>query len=127
MRKRSFKFIIEKTKTGYSCFEESKPIYSSGKSIHELQLNSLEAVNLFLDGSGQSVKMNNLEFEIDYKQFFDFYKVINSKYLAARIGMNESLLSQYITGKKKPSKKQVNRIAEGLNEIGKELIELSLV
>ena len=37
------------------------------------------------------------------------------------------LLSQYVNGKKNPSKKQVNRIVDGLHEIGKELLELTLV
>jgi len=41
--------------------------------------------------------------------------------------MNQSLLSQYVNGKKKPSKKQVERIVDGLHDIGKELIELTLV
>ena len=41
--------------------------------------------------------------------------------------MNETLLSQYVNGIKKPSKKQVNRIVDGLHEIGRELMELTLV
>ena len=41
--------------------------------------------------------------------------------------MNELLLSQYVNGKKKPFKKQVNRIVDGLHEIGKEHLELTLV
>ena len=41
--------------------------------------------------------------------------------------MNESLLSQYVSGKKIPSKKQVHRIIDGLHEIGQELIEINLV
>ena len=68
-----------------------------------------------------------IHFEIDFKQFFEYYKVINSKHLAKRIGMNESLLSQYVNGKKQPSKKQIERIIDGLHEIGKELTELILV
>jgi hypothetical protein len=125
--KKKYKFLIEKTSTGYSAYEVEQPIFTTGKTILELQNAAVEAVNLFLEGSSKSVKLQNVEFEIDYKQFFDYYKIINSKYLASRIGMNESLLSQYINGKKKPSKKQINRIAEGLHEIGKELMELTLV
>ncbi|MBK8701768.1 MAG: XRE family transcriptional regulator [Saprospiraceae bacterium] len=124
---KSFNFIIEKTKTGYSAYCESAPVFTSGRTIHDLQNNALEAINLFLSESGKSVGTNKLSFEFDFRQFFDFYKVINSKHLASRIGMNESLLSQYVTGKKKPSKKQVSRLVAGLHEIGKELMELTLV
>lgn len=122
-----YKFIIEKTKSGYSAYEHENPIYTTGSSIHEMQLNALEACQLFTEESNKKIKLNDLVFELDFKQFFEYYKIINSKHLARRIGMNESLLSQYITGVKKPSKKQINRIVEGLHEIGKELTELILV
>ena len=91
-------------------------------------LNALEAVNLFEEDSNKKQSSaNDLQFEIDFKQFFEYYKVINSKHLAQRIGMNETLLSQYVNGKKNPSKQQIERIIGGLHEIGKELTELILV
>jgi len=33
---------------------------------------------------------------MDFKQFFQFYEVLNSKFLAKRIGMNPILLSHYV-------------------------------
>ena len=122
-----FKFIVERTRTGYSAYEQNHPIFTTGDTILELQMNALEASNLYMEEQGKKVTRSNLDFEIDFKQFFEFYKVINAKHLAQRIGMNESLLSQYATGKKKPSKKQVERIIDGLHEIGKELLEINLV
>jgi transcriptional regulator with XRE-family HTH domain len=124
---KEFKFIIEKTKTGYSGFSEEYPIFTSGRTIYELQKNALEATNLHLEDDVNSLTLENIAFEIDFKQFFEFYKVINAKHLAQRINMNESLLSQYVNGVKKPSKKQVDKIVDGLNDIGKELMELTLV
>jgi len=124
---RKLKFIIERSKTGYAAYEKKEPIYTTGKTILELQKNALEAAKLFFEDNKIKISLSHLEFEIDFKQFFEYYKIINSKHLAARIGMNESLLSQYVRGKKKPSKKQVNRIVDGLHEIGKELLELTLV
>jgi transcriptional regulator with XRE-family HTH domain len=122
-----FKFIVERTRTGYSSYEQNHPIFTTGGTILELQVNALEASNLYMEEQGKRVTRSHLDFEIDFKQFFEFYKVINAKHLAQRIGMNESLLSQYVTGKKKPSKKQVERIIDGLHEIGKELLEINLV
>jgi len=58
------------------------------------------------------------------QSFFEFYKVINAKALSERIGMNQSLLAQYITGKKKPSPTQVERILKGVQQIGRELAEI---
>ncbi len=123
-----YKFVIERSKTGYSAYEKKRPIYTYGDTIHEMRLNALEAVNLYEEEFEKKPStLSALSFEIDFKQFFDYYKVINSKHLAKRIGMNESLLSQYVNGKKNPSKKQVERIIDGLHEIGKELTELVLV
>jgi DNA-binding transcriptional regulator YdaS (Cro superfamily) len=82
-------------------------------------------MNLFLSEQGARVTSENIEFEIDIPQFFQYYRVINSKFLARRIGMNESLLSQYVHGIKKPSATQTNRILAGIREIGVELSNLN--
>ena len=122
-----YKFITEKTKTGYSAYCSNKPIFTTGQTIHDLQINAIDATNLYFEDLGITVTQENIELEIDFKQFFEYYQVISAKHLALRIGMNETLLSQYVNGVKRPSKKQLNRIVVGLNEIGRELIELSLV
>ncbi len=54
-------------------------------------------------------------------QFFKFYKVINAKALSKRIGINQSLLAQYIKGIKKPSTAQTRRILKGVRDVGREL------
>jgi hypothetical protein len=123
-----YKFILERSRTGYSAFEEKMPIYTTGGTLLDVKMNALAAVNLFEEENDQKPSnLVDIELSIDFKQFFEYYKVINAKHLAKRIGMNETLLSQYVTGKKKPSPKQVERIAEGLHEIGQELTELKLL
>ncbi len=123
-----YSFVVERTSTGFSAYENRLPIFTAGSTIHELRANALEAISLYEEESNAEGSVyNEVEFEIDLKQFFDYYKVINAKHLAVRIGMNETLLSQYVNGKKRPSKKQVERIIDGLHEIGKELTELILV
>ena len=113
--------IVEKTKTGYSAYAEKYPVYTVGKSLEELKSNILEAVNLSLEKSGKSVTENDLKIVLDLPQFFEFYKVINAKALSERIGMNQSLLAQYIKGVKKPSRTQTNRILKGVQQVGREL------
>jgi transcriptional regulator with XRE-family HTH domain len=53
--------------------------------------------------------------------------VINAKFLAKKIGMNETLLSQYVQGRKRPSDLQTNKILEGIHQIGRELSEINLI
>jgi predicted RNase H-like HicB family nuclease len=113
--------IVEKTKTGYSAYTEKFPVYTVGKSPQELKSNILEAINLYFDQKKKDVKEEDLRIQLDLAQFFEFYKVINAKALSERIGMNQSLLAQYIKGIKKPSPSQTTRILKGVQQVGKEL------
>ena len=98
-----------------------------GKNFEELKANMLEALNLYLDFSEKKlVTAESIITKIDLPSFFEFYSVINAKALSKRINMNESLLSQYVTGKKEPSEKQINRILTGVKELGKELMQLEI-
>lgn len=119
--------IVEKTKTGYSAYTEKFPVYSVGKSLEELKANLLEALNLYQDRRGKTVDENDLRMMLDLQQFFEFYKVINAKALSERIGMNQSLLAQYIKGIKKPSPKQASRILKGVQQVGKELAGIRFI
>ena len=123
--RKKIKLVVEKTDTGLSAYCKDYPVYTTGLSFTELVNHAVEAMNLFLLEQGAQVTETNMEFEIDIPQFFQYYRVINSKFLARRIGMNESLLSQYVHGVKKPSAAQTNRILAGIREIGQELSNLN--
>ncbi|MCH2215927.1 MAG: helix-turn-helix transcriptional regulator [Flavobacteriales bacterium] len=126
-RKKKILLTVEKTNTGFSAYSEGYSIFTTGMSIPELINNAYEATELF--AQDQDVKMASIEikFEIDFKQFFQFYKVLNAKFLAEKIGMNASLLSQYVQGHKKPSDKQTEKILEGIHQIGQELSGINLL
>ena len=124
---KKIKMIVEKTDTGFSAFSEDFPIYTTGRTIPELIDNALEAANLLFEEDDIRIEQENLKFEIDFKQFFQYYKVINAKFLANKIGMNPTLLSQYVQGRKKPSDAQTEKILLGIHQIGKELSEINLI
>jgi predicted RNase H-like HicB family nuclease len=125
--KKKIKLVVEKTETGFSAFCEDYPIYTTGRTISELIDNAFEATNLYFEDKNIQLSHENLKFEIDFKQFFQYYKVINSKFLASKIGMNPTLLSQYVQGHKKPSESQTEKILSGIQQIGKELSEINLI
>ncbi len=129
MKKIKKKIIItlEKTDTGFSAYANDYPIFTTGRTIPELLQNIFEAASLYFEEEGYKLSHENFRYEIDFKQFFQYYKVINSKFLAEKIGMNPTLLSQYVKGHKKPSKKQQEKILTGLHEIGEELAEIRLI
>lgn len=113
--------IVERTKTGYSAYAEKYPVYTVGSSLEELKTNILESLNFYFEKQGKIITAKDLQINLDLPQFFDFYKVINAKALSERIGMNQSLLAQYIKGNKKPSPTQTQRILKGVQQIGSEL------
>jgi hypothetical protein len=120
------KIKVNKEETGYSAntlvFDNF--IATEAENFEELKANILEAVNLAFEDNGFVYTIDEIQFEYDLESFFDFYKVINAKALSERIGMNQSLLNQYIRGVKKPSKPQAKRILQGVQQIGRELSEV---
>ncbi len=126
-KKGKLKVIVEKTNTGFSAYADKYPVFTAGETIAELTENAVDAFNLYYDDEGIEVKASNIELYFDLELFFKYYPVINSRYLADRIGMHPTLLSQYVNGKKKASDKQTKRIMLGIHEIGKELSELNLM
>jgi DNA-binding transcriptional regulator YdaS (Cro superfamily) len=123
--KKKILVIIEKTNDGFSAFAEDYPVFTAGSSMNELIINIKEAFILYFDD--ENFNDARLSYEIDFNQFFKYYKVLNSKALADRIGMNPTLLSQYVSGHKKPSASQSRRILYGINTIGQELAEMRII
>lgn len=129
MKKPAIKMNVIKEDSGYSAHVEIGHdfIGTQGETFQELKDNILEAVNLAFETKGIVYTIDEIKFQYDLESFFAFYKVINAKALSQRIGMNQSLLSQYIKGIKKPSTTQTKRILQGVQQIGRELSEVSFL
>jgi len=118
---------VEKTSTGFSAYADDYPVFTTGNTMTELKSNIVEAINLYNEEMKlPSVNESQITINLDLPQFFEYFKVINAKALSSRVGMNQSLLAQYVGGQKKPSAKQVEKILSGIRELGKELTELQL-
>jgi hypothetical protein len=125
MKRNSVKIMVIKEDKGYSATSDigNRFIATESEELDTLKTNILEALNLAFEDKGILYSIKDLRFEYDLESFFSFYKVINAKALAERIGMNQSLLAQYIKGIKKPSPAQTRRILMGVQQIGRELSE----
>lgn len=119
--------IVECTSTGYSSYAVKYPVATTGKDLHHLKKNILEALNLYFEKDSKIISEENIKINIDLPQFFEHYKVINVEALSERIGMNQNLLLEYIKGVKKPSSSQTEKILKGIQKIGVELSELSFL
>ena len=64
-------------------------------------------------------------YKMDIESFFEWFQGVLTKAGISKLtGMNQSLVSQYANGLKKPSKKQTNRIQTALHEFGEELLQI---
>ncbi|MCB0497079.1 MAG: helix-turn-helix transcriptional regulator [Cyclobacteriaceae bacterium] len=129
MKKPKIQMVVNKEDLGYSALYDKGDVFiaTQADTFEELKKNVLEAVNLSFEEEGLVYANDEIAFSYDLESFFDFYKVINAKALSERIGMNQSLLAQYIRGIKKPSPKQTKRILKGVQQIGKELTEAEFI
>ncbi|MBK9982002.1 MAG: XRE family transcriptional regulator [Saprospiraceae bacterium] len=129
MKKPGIVMTITKEDVGYSAYAYIKPysINTQGDTFEELQEMIIDAVNLSFEEEGFTYTIDEIKFKLDLESFFAFYKVINAKALSKRIGMNQSLLAQYIRGIKKPSPAQTKRILDGVQQIGRELAEIQFI
>lgn len=120
--------VIEKTGTGYSAYSEKFPVYTSGGDIVELINNIIEALNFYFEEIGEKITVTRKTLELNFSipSFFELYP-INVRHFAERIGMNYTLLSQYVQGRKQPSEKQTEKILKGLKEVGLELSQVQLI
>ncbi len=122
-------FIVEKTTDGFSAFAESEkvPVATSSDTMAELKINIVDAYNSYAEIKDlKEVTIDDIQIQLDLHQLFDFYKEINASALGSRIGMDKTLISQYVNGHKKPGSKQVAKILEGIKQLGNELASLEL-
>lgn len=123
-------FIVEKTNNGYSAYalEDSVAVATSADTMHELKQNILDAYNTYAEENDlKEVVLDDIVIRLDVPQFFEFYNIINASALGSRIGMDKTLISQYVNGHKKPGQKQINKIVHAIKELGEELSSLELV
>jgi hypothetical protein len=129
MKKPKIIMEIIKEDVGYGAYTNigNTSIITMGETFEELQEMILEAVNLAFEEEGFVYTIDEIKYQLDLDSFFEFYKVINAKALSQRIGMNQSLLAQYISGHKKPSPAQTKRILNGVQKLGRELAEIEFL
>jgi len=95
---------IEDFKIGY---EEMKETYlAEGKKFQDLEFN----------------------FKYDTASFLSAYSTVLSLAGMSRLtGLNQGLLSHYVTGRKKPTQKTVSKIRNIVHEFGKSLSQVDFV
>ena len=128
--------ILEKAENNYSAFiAELEGCVVTGATIQDIKKNVNETVAFHLEGmKDEQLEIPDVfegeyeyEFKIDVNSLFEWFSGILTKSGLARLtGMNQSLISQYANGIKKPSAKQTAKIQKAIHGFGKELLEVQL-
>ena len=126
--------ILKKSDTNYSAYiPELDGCIATGDSIKEAVGNIEEAVIFHLAGmkaEGLNIPesfKNDYKFtyKIDFESLFDWFSgVLTKSGIAKLTGMNQSLLSQYANGIKRPSTKQSKKIEQAIHSFGEELLSI---
>jgi hypothetical protein len=129
MRKPKIIMKVLKEETGFSAniTLDNMLIATQAEDIEELKINIIDVLNLSFEDHQITFTIDDVTLKPDLPSFFEFYKVINAKALSQRIGMSQSLLSQYINGIKKPSQNQTKRILQGVQRLGRELTAIQFL
>jgi predicted RNase H-like HicB family nuclease len=128
--------VLEKTENGYSAyFPDLSGCIATGETISDVRINIKEAIEFHIEGM-RIEKLPipekfdgefNLSFKMDVASLFEWFSGILTKSGVSRLtGMNQSLISQYVSGIKSPSNKQTKKIERALHNLGQELLEIEL-
>lgn len=98
-------------------------IVDQAKSEEQLVIQMKTLIKNFEDVSDTKYILVK-KFHLRY--FFAKFEVLKPRYVARAAGMNESLLRQYVSGRKDPSEKQLKRIEDAIKEICLSLIEVKI-
>lgn len=90
----------------------------------------LGAFGIHWDDIDEDVSYESFEYDnpepSGISRLFLMHPEINASAVARRMGMQQSLLAQYIRGIKKPSEERARAILNTVREIGKELCSVSI-
>ena len=106
-----------------------------GKDMEEIEFNLKDLLQDYLENEGcdnldwKGLTINDitLEYEYDLSVFFESFDMLKISSVADKAGINASLMRQYASGVKHPSRQQVAKIEQTLHGLGESLRQIRLV
>lgn len=127
--------IIEKDENGFGAYTDntSTVLIGEGKTVEEAKADMLACYQELLDmyaEDGESVPDDLVDLEFEYKYdisaMFNAFDFLNISKFAKRVGISPGLMRHYKVGDTYISAKQAHKIQEGLHEIAREFLSVSL-
>ena len=129
MDKIKVKVFIEKAECGYSAYIEDSPLefgcIGEGETVEETIKDFLgvyEGMKKSYEQEGHKAAAVEFEFYYDTASFLSEYAgVFSLSGLEKLTGVSQAQLGHYLHGRRKPSRKTINKIQNGVDHFAKEL------
>lgn len=128
--KKTLLAIVErgKGKGNFSCFAtESVGNYglngfgrSAREAMEDIKVAAQELREMAAESGDDFPEEIEFEFRLDVGSFFDYYP-LDVTATAKYIGVNPSILRQYVAAIREPQQKQINKINAGLERLARDL------
>lgn len=134
MDKKILEVIVGKTPSGCGAYlPEVDGFVIASSSVKQLKAELRKALEFHIEGLEDYEIKEWMKGGYDFFYRFDigtllenYSDVLTQSAVARLSGVNESLMRQYSTGIKKPSKKQLQRIETALHHFAQEMSNISL-
>ncbi len=123
--------VIERNKEAFFAYvKEVDGCVAGGKSYHQVKLN-LEKMIKIAQKEDKTLKKvlskgYKIKFEVDLESVFDLIPEVNISQLAKTGKINPGLLRQYVSGSKKASESQTEKVMKAIKDVSLKLNSISL-
>ena len=130
----TLKIIIEKSSDYYDAYAENcEGVYGAGNTVEEAKQNVIDGLNLYIkynkDNLPEILRGEFcIEYHFDVPSFLKHYSTVFTKSALQRMtGINQTQLTHYVSGFRKPSKRTVNKLDTAIRGLSKELSQVHFV
>ncbi len=122
------RIVIERSNDCYWAYAENLAgVSGGGDTVEEAKKEALNALELQKELGNIANREYEIRYKYDAESLLQYYKgILNNPAIERITGINQKLIHQYSTGKKKPRIAQRQKITEALHRLGREMLLIEL-
>lgn len=122
------RMVIERSNDCYWAYAENLAgVSGGGDTVEEAKKEALNALELQKELGNIANREYEIRYKYDTESLLQYYKgILNNPAIERITGINQKLIHQYSTGKKKPRIAQRQKITEALHRLGREMLSVEL-
>lgn len=122
------RIVIERSNDCYWAYAENLAgVSGGGDTVEDAKKEALNALELQKELGNIANREYEIRYKYDAESLLQYYKgILNNPAIERITGINQKLIHQYSTGKKKPRIAQRQKITEALHRLGREMLSVEL-